>query len=341
MGAADQRLLQQRIACASTTLSAYTINGQCAICWSLWAKPANLYRIKWAYHHCAKQANSGLEGHWQEWQHLLLGYAEQQEGTRAASGQDASTSGQARAPETQELPYTIAAPESYEEFASLVAGRSAADLSAAIQRIVACNSAALATANRRKLQVRAACGASHCGGLSMLVSGSPTRSSPAGVLCIEAQTWGESCLSCKMMLYTAHPSQSTPNSSRNIAGGRWHSAECDPGYSEGLLSVQVLYGILVQHFANLARQAPLPIAHLEALTKQLLDLTAEVPFYAATVARARLSRLQQRLDSALSDPVSHPAFIPLTCCTCLQQISNISHSKQGPPPPPQYLLTGC
>ena len=74
--------------------------------------------------------------------------------------------------------------------------------------------------------------------------------------------------------------------------------------------VQVLYGILVQHFASLAGQAPLPTAHLEALAAQLLDLTAEVPFYAATVARARLSRLQERLASALSDAVSllrHPA----------------------------------
>ena len=75
--------------------------------------------------------------------------------------------------------------------------------------------------------------------------------------------------------------------------------------------MQVLYGILVQHFAILAGQAPLPIAHLEALTKQLLDLTAEVPFYAATVARARLSRLQERLESALSDPVSLPCRVSI------------------------------
>ena len=81
------------------------------------------------------------------------------------------------------------------------------------------------------------------------------------------------------------------------------------------MPAQVLYGILVQHFANLAGQAPLPIAHLEALTKQLLDLTAEVPFYAATVARARLSRLQERLDSALSDPVRPPSGEFLTLCS--------------------------
>ncbi len=75
-----------------------------------------------------------------------------QAGTQAAPGQAASTSG---VPE--ELPYTIAAPENYEDFAALVAGRSAADLSAAIQRITACNSLALASDNRLKLQVSRNC----------------------------------------------------------------------------------------------------------------------------------------------------------------------------------------
>lgn len=83
----------------------------------------------------------------------MLGLAEQQMGTRAASGQGATTSGQ-RALPSGDLPYTIAAPETYEEFARLVAGRPAADLSAAIQRIMACNAVALASQNRRKLQVR-------------------------------------------------------------------------------------------------------------------------------------------------------------------------------------------
>lgn len=66
---------------------------------------------------------------------------------------------------------------------------------------------------------------------------------------------------------------------------------------------QVFYGILVQHFAMLAGSVPLPMDHLDALTVHLLDITGEVPFYAATVARARLSRLQQRLATALTNPV--------------------------------------
>lgn len=51
--------------------------------------------------------------------------------------------------------------------------------------------------------------------------------------------------------------------------------------------MQVFYGMLVQHFAMLAGQSPPPMAHLDAMVPLLLPMTAEVPFYAATVARAR------------------------------------------------------
>ena len=56
----------------------------------------------------------------------------------------------------------------------------------------------------------------------------------------------------------------------------------------------------MQHFANLCGESPIPVAHLDALVPVLLLATSEVPFYAATVARARLSRLNERLTSALS-----------------------------------------
>lgn len=67
--------------------------------------------------------------------------------------------------------------------------------------------------------------------------------------------------------------------------------------------MQVFYGILVQHFAMLAGQQPVPVAHLDALTSVLLQLTPDVPFYAATVARTRLEKLHERLAAALADPL--------------------------------------
>lgn len=152
--------------------------------------------------------------------------------------------------------------------------------------------------------------------------------------------------------------------------------------------LQLLYGILVQHFASLAGAAPLPLASLDALVPHLIEMTpqvgwrggllagggscgvgvlaggnagrrcawwcgggasqphltvatvapmspaytapasaqviprpfsltlppgpAQVPFYAATLARARLQRAQQRLAAALrsADPAQRAAAWP-------------------------------
>jgi len=41
--------------------------------------------------------------------------------------------------------------------------------------------------------------------------------------------------------------------------------------------VQVLYGILVQHFATVAGRTPLELDHLDAMTQVLAPATAEVP----------------------------------------------------------------
>ncbi len=65
--------------------------------------------------------------------------------------------------------------------------------------------------------------------------------------------------------------------------------------------VQVLYGIILQHFAILAGQDPTPSPHLDALIAPLAQMTAEVPMFAAAAARARLSRMQQALNAALQD----------------------------------------
>jgi hypothetical protein len=66
--------------------------------------------------------------------------------------------------------------------------------------------------------------------------------------------------------------------------------------------LQLLYGFLVQHFVELAGGQPPLLAHLDAMTPAIVATAAEVPFYAATLARARLGRAQQRLAAALKDP---------------------------------------
>ncbi|KAK9815549.1 hypothetical protein WJX72_005610 [[Myrmecia] bisecta] len=142
---------------------------------------------------------------------------EEQEWDEDASGsEEESRSESGDASLSADIAYVLPAPDSYPEFAAVVEGRSAQDLKLIVQRIRACNAVALATDNRRKMQV--------------------------------------------------------------------------------------LYGLLVQHFVMLADSSPLPTAHLDAMTVHILEMTPEVPFYAATVARARLTRLQQRLAAALRDP---------------------------------------
>lgn len=63
---------------------------------------------------------------------------------------------------------------------------------------------------------------------------------------------------------------------------------------------------MVQHFAAVAGRAPLQLGALNALAAVLAPATAEVPFYAASVARARLQRFQERLSAALKAPTCAP-----------------------------------
>ena len=70
----------------------------------------------------------------------------------------------------------------------------------------------------------------------------------------------------------------------------------------GNYCVQVLYGILVQHFANLSGHSPPDLHLLDALTVQILELTPEVPLYAATTALARLKKMQEQLIEATQSP---------------------------------------
>ena len=83
------------------------------------------------------------------------------------------------------------------------------------------------------------------------------------------------------------------------------------------LPSQEFYGILLQHFAAVAGETPLQLAALDGLTAVLAPATAEVPFFAATVARARLARFQQRLSEALKSPTYASACNMMSFCCLL------------------------
>lgn len=56
----------------------------------------------------------------------------------------------------------------------------------------------------------------------------------------------------------------------------------------------------------LAGQRPIPSAHLDVMLPPLLAMTQDVPFYAATVARARLQKMADVLSAALGNLQSAP-----------------------------------
>lgn len=105
----------------------------------------------------------------QEGQEGAFGQALQQPGEererpskRVDSGRAATTSEGAGDADAWQLPFTLEAPSSYEEFAKLVDGRPAEELSLAIQCIRICNALALASGNRKKMQVNISLALQHC-----------------------------------------------------------------------------------------------------------------------------------------------------------------------------------
>ena len=92
---------------------------------------------------------------------------------------------------------------------------------------------------------------------------------------------------------------------------------------------------------------------IDVMTVHILELTAEVPYYAATVARARLTRAYKQLSTALASldstegggwPGKPSASLPLlltqvllACPLSLSQLSTSALPQcAGPPPPPPF-----
>eukprot|EP00271_Cylindrocystis_brebissonii_P001708 TRINITY_DN1198_c4_g1_i1.p1 TRINITY_DN1198_c4_g1~~TRINITY_DN1198_c4_g1_i1.p1 ORF type:complete len:1029 (+),score=344.93 TRINITY_DN1198_c4_g1_i1:40-3126(+) len=71
--------------------------------------------------------------------------------------------------------------------------------------------------------------------------------------------------------------------------------------AENRKKMQVFYSVLLQYFAALAGQSPLPLSRIDALIPPLLELSATTPLFAAVCARARISRMQEQLTSKLRE----------------------------------------
>eukprot|EP00793_Prasinoderma_coloniale_P004214 PRCOL_00006390-RA len=134
-------------------------------------------------------------------------------GGRGTGAEGASITAEAMAAARSALPFTIAAPATYKEFAMLVRDRPASELAEAIERIRACTAVELSHENRRKLQS--------------------------------------------------------------------------------------FYGVLLSHYGAVSDALPLDQPMLDAMVTPLLEMTAQLPLYAATAARAHLLQAHTKLCDAL------------------------------------------
>ncbi|KAG2281279.1 hypothetical protein Bca52824_052499 [Brassica carinata] len=66
--------------------------------------------------------------------------------------------------------------------------------------------------------------------------------------------------------------------------------------------MQVFYGVLLQYFAVLANKKPLNIELLNMLVKPLIEMSGEIPYFAAICARQRLLKTRAQFCEAIKNP---------------------------------------
>ncbi|KAF2598592.1 hypothetical protein F2Q68_00008634 [Brassica cretica] len=72
--------------------------------------------------------------------------------------------------------------------------------------------------------------------------------------------------------------------------------------AENRKKMQVFYGILLQYFAVLANKKPLNIELLNMLVKPLIEMSGEIPYFAAICARQRLLKTRAQFCEAIKNP---------------------------------------
>lgn len=66
--------------------------------------------------------------------------------------------------------------------------------------------------------------------------------------------------------------------------------------------MQVFYGVLVQYFAVLADEKPLKLNKLNLFVRPLIEISFEIPYFAAICARQRLMRIRNQMSEDLKNP---------------------------------------
>lgn len=75
--------------------------------------------------------------------------------------------------------------------------------------------------------------------------------------------------------------------------------------------LQEFYGVLLQYFAVSANKKPLNFELLNMLVKPLVEMSMEIPYFAALCARERILRTREQFCEAVkSSGLLHPRCIP-------------------------------
>ena len=64
----------------------------------------------------------------------------------------------------------------------------------------------------------------------------------------------------------------------------------------------MFYGVLLQYFAVLANTRPLNIELLDLLVKPLMEMSVEIPYFAAICARQRILRTRTQFCELIKNP---------------------------------------
>ncbi|GAY44251.1 hypothetical protein CUMW_080780 [Citrus unshiu] len=169
-------------------------------------------------------------------------------------------------PSTQpDIPFLIDAPKSLEEFCALVENCSNADKIVVINRIRASNAIKLAAENRKKMQVWK---------FMQLFVCSPFSLS----LC-------DSFYSVKLSAILGSVFDSIFEVKSNVSA-----------------LPQVFYGVLLQYFAVSANKKPLNFELLNLLVMPLMEMSVEIPYFAAICARQRILRTRTQLCEDIKNP---------------------------------------
>uniref|UniRef100_A0A2N9HSV5 Nucleolar protein 14 n=1 Tax=Fagus sylvatica TaxID=28930 RepID=A0A2N9HSV5_FAGSY len=72
--------------------------------------------------------------------------------------------------------------------------------------------------------------------------------------------------------------------------------------AENRKKMQVFYGVLLQYFATLANKKPLNFEILNLLVKPLMEMSVEIPYFAAICARQSILRTRTQFCEIIKDP---------------------------------------